>query len=219
MHEISSTDEKWYTDVSQRQQVFSKSQWHHFPKWMHLVQKSTVSKFHFLPHVQITNCLVSGALGTWGFGFFFKFFIRYFLYLHFKCYPCPDFPYENPLSPFPYSLPLLPNPPTPTSWPWYSPTQGYRVFTGPRTSTPIDDWLGHPLQHMQLDPWVPPCVLFSWWFSLWELWGCWLVHNVVPPMGLKTSSAPWVLSLAPSGSLRTLCPVQWMAVNIHFNLI
>ena len=25
----------------------------------------------------------------------------------------------------------------------------------------------------------------------------WLVHIVVPPMGLQTPSAPWVLSLAP----------------------
>jgi hypothetical protein len=23
---------------------------------------------------------------------------------------------------------------------------------------------------MQLEPWIPPCVLFDWWFSLWELW-------------------------------------------------
>ena len=40
----------------------------------------------------------------------------------------------------------------------------------------------------------------------------WLVHIVVPPMGLQTPSAPWVLSLAPS--LGTLCSVQWMAVSI-----
>jgi hypothetical protein len=33
-------------------------------------------------------------------------------------------------------------------------------------------------------------------------------------MGLLTTSAHWVLSLAPS--LGTLCPVQWMAVSIHF---
>ena len=53
------------------------------------------------------------------------------------------------------------------------------------------------------------CVLFGWWFIPWELWGYWLVHIVVPivipPMGLQTPSAPWVLSLAPS--LGTLCSV------------
>jgi hypothetical protein len=31
---------------------------------------------------------------------------------------------------------------------------------------------------------------------------------VVPPMGLQTPSAPWILSLAPP--LETLCSVQWM---------
>jgi hypothetical protein len=44
--------------------------------------------------------------------------------------------------------------------------------------------------------------------------GYWLVHIVLPPMGLQTPSAPWVLSLALS--LGTLCSVQWMAVSIHF---
>jgi hypothetical protein len=33
-------------------------------------------------------------------------------------------------------------------------------------------------------------------------------------MGLQTPSAPWILFLAPS--LRTLCSIQWMAVNIYF---
>jgi hypothetical protein len=88
------------------------------------------------------------------------------------------------------------------------------TFTGPGASPLIDDGLGHPLLHMQLEPWVPPCVLFGWWFSPKELWRYWLVHIVVPPMGLQTPSAPWVLSLAPS--LGTLCSVQWMAMNIHF---
>jgi hypothetical protein len=41
-----------------------------------------------------------------------------------------------------------------------------------------------------------------------------LVHTVVPHKGLQTTSAPWVLSLAPP--LGTLCFVQWMAVSIHF---
>ena len=53
-----------------------------------------------------------------------------------------------------------------------------------------------------------------WWFSTGALWGYWLVHIIVPLMGLQTLSAPWVLSLAPS--LGTLHFFQWMAVNIHF---
>jgi hypothetical protein len=53
---------------------------------------------------------------------------------------------------------------------------------------------------------------FGWWFSPRVLRGYWLVHIVVPPMGLQTLSASWVLSLAPS--LETLYSVQWMAVSI-----
>jgi hypothetical protein len=37
-------------------------------------------------------------------------------------------------------------------------------------SPPIDDRLGHLLLRMQLEPGVPPCVCFDWWFSLRELW-------------------------------------------------
>jgi hypothetical protein len=67
---------------------------------------------------------------------------------------------------------------------------------------------------MQLEPLVPPCVLFRCWSSPWELWGYWLVPIVFSSMELQTPSAPWVLSLAPSVGI--LCSVQWMAVSIHF---
>ena len=66
---------------------------------------------------------------------------------------------------------------------------------------------------MQLEPWVPPCVLFGWCFRPWEFGGYLLVHIVVPPMGLQAPSAPWVLSLSPP--LEILCSVQWMVVGIH----
>jgi hypothetical protein len=58
------------------------------------------------------------------------------------------------------------------------------------------------------------CCLVGWRFSPRELWGHWLVHIVVPPIGLQIPSAPWVLSLAPS--LWTLFSVQWMTMSIHF---
>jgi hypothetical protein len=45
-----------------------------------------------------------------------------------------------------------------------------------------DGRLGHLLIHMQLESRTP---------------GYWLVHNVVPPIGLQIPLAPWVLSLAP----------------------
>jgi hypothetical protein len=67
---------------------------------------------------------------------------------------------------------------------------------------------------MQLEQGVPPCFFFDWRFSARELWGCWLVHIVVPPRGLQIPSAPWVLSLALS--LATLCSFGRMTVNIHF---
>jgi hypothetical protein len=41
---------------------------------------------------------------------------------------------------------------------------------------------------MLLETQVPPCVFFDWWFSPRELWGYWLVHIIVPPMGLQTPS-------------------------------
>ena len=96
-------------------------------------------------------------------------------------------------SPIPSHLPVLTNLPTPTSWPWHSPILGHTALTGPRASPPTDDQEGHPLLHMLLEPWVPLCVLFGWWFSPWDLW-CrgrgWLVDIIVPPMELKTPSAP-----------------------------
>jgi hypothetical protein len=108
--------------------------------------------------------------------FFLKIFIRYFLYLPFKCYPLSLIPLQKPtiLSP----IPLLTNSPTPASLSWDSPTLE-------RGLSSIDVQQGHPLLHMWLQPLVPPCVLFGCWFSPWELWGYWLVHIVVPPMGLQ----------------------------------
>jgi hypothetical protein len=97
---------------------------------------------------------------------------------------------------------------------WHSPILGYRAFTGPRTSPPIDDRLVYPHLHIQLESHVPPCVFFDRWFTSKELWVYWLVHIDVPPMELQIPSAPWVLSLAPS--LGTLCSILWMIVSIHF---
>jgi hypothetical protein len=88
------------------------------------------------------------------------------------------------------------------------------AFTGPTASPPTDAGEGNPLLHMQLGPWVPPCVHFSWWFCPWELWGQravgWLV-DIVLPMRLQTPLAPSVLSNTSIGSL---CLVQQLAVSI-----
>jgi hypothetical protein len=73
---------------------------------------------------------------------FLQFFVRYFLHLHFKCYP------ESPLY-----LPqtLLPYPPTPASWPWHSPVLRHKNLQDQGASLPNDGWLGHLLLHMQLE--------------------------------------------------------------------
>jgi hypothetical protein len=82
---------------------------------------------------------------------------------------------------YPFSSPPLMKPSTPFPGP------GIPLYwvTGPRASPPIDDQLGHPLLHMQLDPPVPPSVFFDWWFSPKELWGYWLVHIDVPSRGAQ----------------------------------
>jgi hypothetical protein len=134
----------------------------------------------------------------------------FFIYIS-KFIPFPGFSSENPPS-------LAPPPaPQPTHSNFLAlafPYMGHRIFTGPRVSPPIDDQLGHPLLHMQLETRVPPCVFFSWWFSPRVLWGYWLVYIVVPLMELQTPSAPWVLSLTLS--LGTLYSVQWVAVSHPF---
>ena len=142
---------------------------------------------------------------------FFTFLDIFFIYIS-NVTLFPSFSSKNPLS-FP-PLPSAPQPTRSPSWPWHSPILGHRTFTGSKASSPIDDQLGHPLLHIQLEPQVPPSVFFDWWFSSKELWGYWLVHIVVSPIGLQTPSAPWVLSLAPS--LGTLCSVQWMIMSIYF---
>jgi hypothetical protein len=119
-----------------------------------------------------------------------------------------------PKIPYPLPSPPAPKPTCSHSWFWHSPILGLRDFIGPRASPPIDDQLGHCLLHIQPEPKVPTCVLFDWWYGSKELWGYWLVYIDVPPMGLQTPSAPWVLSLDPS--LGNLCSVQWKTVSIHF---
>jgi hypothetical protein len=66
---------------------------------------------------------------------------------------------------------------------------------------------GHPLLHMQLEPWDPPHALFGWWFSPWELslGGFWFV-DIVLPLRLQTPSASSVFIL--TSSLGSLCSVQ-----------
>jgi hypothetical protein len=50
-------------------------------------------------------------------------------------------------------------------------------------------------------------------YYFWQDGHCFYIYPG-NPMGLQTTSAPWVLSLAPS--LGTLCSIQWLAESIHF---
>jgi hypothetical protein len=80
-------------------------------------------------------------------------FIRYFLYIHFKCYP------ESSL--YPPSA-LVPYPPTPASWTWHSLVLGHIKFAIPRNSLPSDGRLGHLLLHMQLETRAPGVLVSSY---------------------------------------------------------
>jgi hypothetical protein len=65
------------------------------------------------------NKLVRRVFSLWQLASFF--FFRYFLHLHFQCYP------KSP----PYPPTPLPYPPTPTSWPWHSPVLRHIKFASP----------------------------------------------------------------------------------------
>jgi hypothetical protein len=82
------------------------------------------------------------------------FLLYIFLIYSSNILPFPGFPSENHPPPMSFPFPLLTNPPTPASWPWHSCTLGHRAFIGQRASPPINIRLGHPLLHMQLEPWV-----------------------------------------------------------------
>ena len=59
-------------------------------------------------------------------------------------------------SPLKNTLPFLPYFPCSPTYPLLLPGPGiplyWGTFTGPRASPPIDDRLGHPQLHIQLDP-------------------------------------------------------------------
>ena len=124
-------------------------------------------------------------------------------------------PYLIPLPLLPWGFPRPTHRPTPSSLPWHSPTVGHWAFPGPRASPFVDVWKGHPLLHMQLEPWDSPCVLFGWWFTSWEIWGWGVLAGLycLSSYGLKTPSAPSVLFLTTP--LGIPCSVPWLAASIH----
>jgi hypothetical protein len=96
----------------------------------------------------------------------------FFIYIsNFQCYP------ESS----PYPLPPLSYPPTPTSWPWHSPVLRHIKFARP---------MGLSSQ------WWPTRPSSDTYAARDMSCMYWLVHIVVPPIGLQIPLAPWVLFLA-----------------------
>jgi hypothetical protein len=137
------------------------------------------------------------------------FFIGYFIYLHI---PFSGFCSANPLlhPPPPASLSVLPHPPTHSYF-----TALAFPYTGALSLHRINGLSSHwcltkpSFATHAAGARVPPCVLFGWWFSSWELWRIWLV-DIVLPMGFQT---PSVLALTPP--LGSLCSVQWLNASIR----
>jgi hypothetical protein len=102
------------------------------------------------------------------------FLITYFPQLYFQCYPkSPPYPTHNSLPT--YSPPFFFGPGIPLYW-------GVDSLHVQWASLSSDGQLGYLLIHLQLES---------------RARGYWLVHNVVPPIGLQIPLAPWVHSLAP----------------------
>jgi hypothetical protein len=133
-----------------------------------------------------------------------------FFYLHFKC--CPP----ETLTPIPpASMTVFPDPLTHSHLLWMA-FSYIGASSLHRTKGLFSHWCltSHPLLHMRLESWFPPCELFGGWFSLWKLWEIWLVDIVVLSMGLKIPLDTSVLFLTPP--LGTPSLVQWLTVSLCF---
>jgi hypothetical protein len=113
----------------------------------------------------------------------------------------------------PASMRVLSHPPTHFCFPSLSfPYTGALNTLRHMAFSSHDVQRGPSLPHMRPAPWIPPCVLFVWWSSSWELQGVWPVDTVAPSMGLRCPSAASVPSpTSPSG---TLSSIQWLFVSI-----
>jgi hypothetical protein len=117
--------------------------------------------------LDLSLCFISFFL------YFFKFF--YWVFSSFT------FPMLSQKSPIP--SPPLPYPHTPTSWPWCSPVLRHIKFAWPMGLS-FHWWLARPFS----DTYAARDTSST---------GYWLVHIIVPPIGLQIPLAPSILSLAP----------------------
>jgi hypothetical protein len=106
-----------------------------------------------------------------------------------------------------FPLQNLPIPPPPASG-GYSPSLAFLytgAFTGPRAFLAFGVQQGNSLLHIPLEQWLPPGILFSWYFSPWELWDliglyCSSSYGVANPFssfGLFSNFSFWDHMLIP----------------------
>lgn len=107
---------------------------------------------------------------------FFKFFIGYMIYLHFKLIPLPvSSPQTSIPSP---TLSFYEGAPQLTSHSCLSALGFPYTETSSlhRTKSLPSHWCQiRPSSAMYASEAMGPCIFFGWWFSPRELWGCWLV--------------------------------------------
>jgi hypothetical protein len=104
---------------------------------------------------------------------------------------------------------LLPYPPTTASWPWRSPLLGHIKFAILRGLS--SQWW----------PTRPSSDIYATRDT--SSGGYWLVHIVVPPIGLQTPSGPWVLSLvSPLGPCVPFYRWLWASTSVfarHWHIL
>jgi hypothetical protein len=169
-----------------------------------IISKSFIGSF-FCGRIWLKNNLLY-KLSIFGVLHFFCFFWVDILFIYISnVIPFPSFPSRRPLShrPFPFlyegvsptthlpppaCMTVVPHPSTH----FHLPALAFS-YTGasilPRTKDLYSNYVqqDHPLLHMQLEPWVPPCELLGWWFCLFRSFS-----PLTPPL--------W-----------TPCSVQWLA--------
>jgi hypothetical protein len=121
----------------------------------------------------------------------------FFIYIS-NVNPFPSFPSENPLQ----SPPLPAHQPTHICFPILAvPYTGALSLHRTKGHSSHDVQQGHLLRHMQLEPWVPPCVLDPILALVWSL-------RTYPSL-VRVSMALWeILSLAQVLRLSQLLPYQ-----------
>jgi hypothetical protein len=138
-------------------------------------------------------------------------FFYCFIYLHSSIVSLPSPPSHNSSTRSSSNLPWRGGSPLcpPTR---HLSSLGPQVSQGLGASSPTEARPDSPLLYMCQGPWLSPCILPGWWFSLWELQGSGLVESAGLSMGLPFPSASSILSLIPP--YRSPILVQWLCVSI-----